>query len=211
MKRLKQIDYLLIVFFAMHIVSCSKTKNNKPLRLSTVNPFQKYLSDNSSQAVITTENNNLPLELGYSFISSDTGSVYQLGIRLPDTAKTYTVTLWDSATQKILAQKNILCATSGFNYIDLSATGESVEIQANHSYVIGVYLTPVNLPGAGPADFFVVQRMDRANIFPFTEQYITYNFEYSKTADSPAFPDNLSEELDVIDGIVDIGFSRLAP
>jgi hypothetical protein len=206
--------FLSAIGFLIILLTCSTTckKNNSGgARLSTVNPFKQWLANTGDTATLTNSANGLPLELGYSFTASDTGTVYQIGLRLPDTGRTYTVSLWDGATQNLLIQKDVKNAIIGFSYIDLNATNEAVHILANHLYVIGVYTVPVGIVGAGPAgdNYYAIRRTDQKDIFPMTEGYITYQHQYGKTSYTPAFPDNLSVYQDFIDGICDIGFSHV--
>ncbi|MDP4151327.1 MAG: hypothetical protein Q8927_19005 [Bacteroidota bacterium] len=193
-------------------ITCSTTcQKNGPGSQRAVNPFQQWLTNTGDTASVTVHPNDLPVEIGYTFTSSAGGSVVQLGIRLPDTGRTYAVTLWDGVSKASLVQKNIKVATMGFNYVSLVATNEAVAIQANHSYVISVLMIPQGLVGAGPAgdDFFDVERTDRKDIFPMTIGPITYQHQYSKPSGSasPVFPDNLTSYQNFINGICDIGFS----
>jgi hypothetical protein len=177
-----------------------------------INPFNQYLKDKGDTMNIEVDPASFPVELGYSFVASDTGTVYEIGIRLPDSGNTYTVTLWDGVTQAVLARKNIeVNSPLGFAYTDLSSTNEQVSIAANHTYVISVNTNPVNTPPAGKAvdyNIYDVSRTDRANIFPMTESYITFQYEYTQASYTPAFPGLLSTYLNFLNGIVDIGFSH---
>jgi hypothetical protein len=177
-----------------------------------INPFNKYLQDKGDTVKISLDPASFPVELGYTFVASDTGTVYEIGIRLPDSGNTYTVTLWDAATQAVLARKNIeVNSPSGFAYYDLSSTNEQVSIAANHTYVISVNTNPVNTPPAGKAtdyNIYDIERTDQANIFPMTEGYITYQYEYTQASYTPTFPGQLSVYQNFLNGIVDIGFSH---
>jgi hypothetical protein len=74
-------------------------------------------------------------EVGFAFRSSVAGVVNALGTMLPASGFIHTVTLWDSATQTVLANANVTSqSTSTFTYVDFSTT---VPIQANHGYVVG--------------------------------------------------------------------------
>jgi hypothetical protein len=92
-------------------------------------------------------------ELGFAFRSSVAGTILGLGTLLPATGFAHTVTLWDSATQTVLATVSVNSQSTGaFSYTDLAAT---VPIQANHGYVVG-YNTlangnPVNAYSTGNA------------------------------------------------------------
>lgn len=203
---------VLPVFVLMSSTTCTKSRHNPPPRISTVNPFNQYLTQKGDTVEVTLHPNATPVELGYSFTVSDTGTIYQLGIRLPDTGYIYPVTLWDGVTQAVLARQNIKVASAGsITYIDLTTTNSLVSIVANHQYVVSVNMTPTNLPPAGgPPDynFYDINRTDRGNIFPMTEGYVTFGYEYTQTSTSPTFPAQLSIYTDYINGIVDIGFSH---
>ncbi len=137
--------FLCAVGFLTILLTCSTTCKKTAsggARLSTVNPFKQWLANTGDTATLTNTTNGLPVELGYTFTASDTGTVYQIGLRLPDTGRTYTVSLWDGVTQNLLIQKDVKNAILDFSYIDLNATNEAVHILANHIYVIGVYTVP---------------------------------------------------------------------
>ncbi|HXD78181.1 MAG TPA: DUF4082 domain-containing protein [Puia sp.] len=212
MLRSRSLWLLLPVFVLASSTTCTKSRHNPPPRVSTVNPFNQYLAQTGDTTLVTLHPNETPVELGYSFTVSDTGTIYQMGIRLPDTGNVYPVTLWDGVTQAILARQDIKAANAAaFTYIDLTATHAQVSIAANHQYVVSVNMTPTNLPPAGaPSDynFYDVHRTDRGNIFPMTEGYVTYGYEYTQTSTAPTFPGQLSIYTDFINGIVDIGFSH---
>jgi hypothetical protein len=207
----KRLWLLLSVFTLTCSTTCNK-KQNPPPRISMINPFNQYLQDEGDTVKVTLHPNELPVELGYSFIVSDTGTVYEIGIRLPDSGNIYPVTLWDGATQTVLARQNIkVSSPTGFSYFDLTSTNAQVSIAANHPYVISVNMTPTNPPPAGAPvdyDFYDIRRTDEGNIFPMTKGYVTYQYEYTQTCYTPTFPANLSEYLNYINGIVDIGFSH---
>jgi hypothetical protein len=203
------LPYLCGIFLIQLTCSTTCKKNGPPPR--AVNPFQQWLANAGDTASVTVHPNDLPIEIGYTFTSSAAGTVVQLGIRLPDTGRTYAVTLWDGISKTSLVQKNIKVTTTGINYIDLNATQEAVAIQANHSYVISVFMNAQGVVGAGPAgdNFFDVERTDQKDIFPMTIGPITYQHQYSKPSASatPVFPDNLTIYQNFINGICDIGFS----
>ena len=207
--------WLLIPLFTLTCsTTCTKSRHNPPGRVTMVNPFNQYLTAEGDTVHVTLHPNSTPVEIGYSFVASDTGTVYQLGIRLPDTGNTYTVTLWDGVTQTALARKNIQVTSLGsIEYVDLTTDNSQVSIAANHNYVISVNLNPVNeLPAGTPVDynFYDIVRTDRANVFPMTESYITYQYEYTQTSYTPTFPGQLSIYQNFINGIVDIGFSHVS-
>jgi hypothetical protein len=204
---------LLPVFLLTSSTTCNKTRHNPPPRVSMVNPFNQYLHNEGDTVSVSLHPNELPVEIGYSFTVSDSGTVYQLGVRLPDTGKTYTVTLWDGATQAVLARQNITVLTdTAFTWFDLTSINAQVSIYPGHTYVISAFMVPVGTnpaAGQGEFDFYDVERRDQGNIFPMTEGVVTYMNEYTQTAFTPTFPGNLSEYQNFINGIVDIGFSYI--
>ena len=208
---MKKITFFLAI---LCLFGCEK-KNNSPTRAPQINPFAQYLSDNGANVTVTFHNNDYPLEIGYTFTASDTGIINQIGLRLPGGREDFFVTLWDAQTQKLLVQKQVHCFyDTAFSYFDLAATNESVGIQANHTYLISVNLTPAPGPIQPvtplPINYYDVRRTDQKDIFPMTESYITYLHQYNKITTTPAFPDNLIIYQDFINGIVDIGFSHVS-
>ena len=160
-------------------------------------------------------------ELGFAFRSSVAGTMLGLGTLLPATGFAHTVTLWDSATQIVLATATVTNqSASVFTYTDFAAT---VPIQANHGYVVG-YNTlaignPVNSSSNGN-DIYLVsgifvdggQSSDLA-LFPFTEGTITVEnaFEFNYGDGQPPadlFPtaSNWSSQANGFFGLCDIAF-----
>ena len=197
-----------IIYLSIAVTLCCCTKHNaNPGRYAQLNPFQKYIQENSSAVGITLHPNDLPVEIGYGFSTTIDGTVIQLGVRLPDSGKTYTVSLWDGNSQAALKQINInVLSQSAFTYVDLTGTNDTVHIQANHPYVLSVNMIPVGVAGSGGNDFFDARRNDQADIFPLSESPVTYQYQCNKTTYTPAFPDNVIIYKDVINGLVDIGF-----
>ena len=133
-------------------------------------------------------------ELGFAFRTSTSGIVFELGILLPDSGFIHTVTLWDSATQTILARTDVISlSTSSFTYTGLDSS-TVITLQANHGYVIGLNSTavgnPVNSASVGnrvyaPQGLYVDQGAGSdISLLPFTEGPITvergfiYNYGY---------------------------------
>ncbi len=201
--------YILSVLIAFILLSCTKKHVNTGGRTSTVTPFSQYLTQSGDTVNVTLHQNDYPLEIGYSFEASVSGNIYALGLRLPDSSKSYMMTIWDASTKTALIQKPVKCnSTTAFTYLDLNATNEAFAIDANHIYVVSVNITPVN--SSAPARFYYdARRSDQKDIFPITENAITFLEQYNKTTTTPAFPDNLNVYHDVINGLVDIGFSHV--
>jgi len=139
------------------------------------------------------------VEFGYTFQASAPGTIIQLGLRLPDINFTHTVTLWDSATQTILAEADILNQSSlKFSYVNLAANNQQVVIQPNHTYIISWNSlskengATINSGQAGN-HFYYIQMWEGSTlgtpnyltIFPFMYKHITvtacYLNEYPST------------------------------
>jgi hypothetical protein len=160
-------------------------------------------------------------ELGFAFRSSVAGTVLGLGTMLPATGFAHKVTLWDSATQTVLATASVTGqSVSVFTYADFGAT---VPIQANHGYVVG-YNTlavgnAVNSFSTGNEIYLVngilVDGGQGSNLplFPFTEGTITIENAFENNygdGQPPAdlFPtaSNWSTQANGFFGLCDIAF-----
>jgi hypothetical protein len=207
----RTILWLLLPLMAlMQSTTCTKNGKNPPRQLFMINPIDQYLTKEGDTLSITPQPVGMPAEIGYSFTVSEGGTIYEIGIRLPDTGYIYTVTLWDGVSQAVLAQENIkITSPTGFAYYDLTSVNAQVSISGNHTYVIGVYMVPTNYTPSqgGGEDFFTMQRSDQANFLPLTEGPVTFLYEYTASSNTPAFPANLSDYQNYIDGFIDIGFS----
>ena len=212
MLKSKSLRLLLPAIFTITcFTTCTKDQNT----IVAVNPFMQYYHDQQTNLQVTATNNDFPFELGYTFVSSIPGYILSIGLSLPDSGYTYTVTLWDAATQAVLAREN--CTTQetqglvGFVYYDLRAVNAEVAIQANHTYVISANVNPVNAPpGKAPNYvYYNIERNDQANIFPMTEGPITFLNQYTQASYTPTFPAQLSVYQNFLNGIVDIGFANI--
>jgi Domain of unknown function (DUF4082) len=138
-------------------------------------------------------------ELGFAFRSSVSGTILGLGTLLPATGFAHTVTLWDSATQTVLATASVTGQSgSVFTYTDFATT---VAIRANHGYVVG-YNTlangnPVNSYSTGNA-FSVVTGIlvdggqgSDIPLTPFTEGTITVENTFENNYGDGQPPTNL--------------------
>lgn len=128
-------------------------------------------------------------ELGFAFRTSVSGSIIGLGTMLPATGYAHTVTLWDSATQVVLATTTVTGqSASAFTYEDFASI---VPIQANHGYVVGYNTLAIGIPvdtfSTGNYSYLIdgiyVDGGQGNNIplFPFTEGTITVEnaFEFN--------------------------------
>jgi hypothetical protein len=160
-------------------------------------------------------------ELGFAFRSSVAGTALGLGTLLPATGFAHTVTLWDSATQVVLATATVTGqSASVFTYADFAST---VPIQANHGYVVGYNNLAIGIPvdtfSTGNEIYLVsgilVDGGQGSNLplFPFTEGTITVEnaFEYLYGDGQPPailFPAaaNWSSQPNGFFGLCDIAF-----
>lgn len=159
--RCRVVRLLPALLFATLLQSCAKdglnvsqsrvpAANSTPLLIPPIHPitsqqpFQAYittydvpLTSNDEALFLGTGglDYNSNAEIGFVFRSSVAGTVIGLGILLPTTGFTHTVTLWDSATQAVLATIAVTNkSAAAFTYAALTTT---VPIQANHPYIVG--------------------------------------------------------------------------
>lgn len=158
-----------------------------------------------------------PSEIGYGFTSSRPGIVDKLGVMFPDSGKTYTVSLWDGASQQLLVQKNItIIDPSAFNYVDLIPTNEFQVILPNHPYVISVFMIPDGM--VYDAKFFYdwskLRRTDGTNVLPVTgnTNVISFNQGYENNGPySSAFPEDPLPNSPYLIAPCDIEFTYVQP
>jgi hypothetical protein len=138
-------------------------------------------------------------ELGFAFRSSVAGTALGLGTMLPATGYAHTVTLWDSATQVVLATATVTGqSASVFTYSNFAAT---VAIQANHGYVVGYNTLAIGIPldtFSTGNDFYLVDGIlvdggqgNNIPLFPFTEGAITVENAFSLKYGDGQPPTNL--------------------
>lgn len=165
-------------------------------------------------------------EIAYPFHSTTAGAITSLGIMLPSKGFSHTVTLWDAASQQVLAQANVPSLDSGkFTYVSLALANQAVVIQPNHEYIVGFNSLAIgnSLNTASPGngiyildgiyDFSNPQNSSKLPILPFTVGPITfegyYVFNYDTPISLPPFPGsgflNIYSAFDV-PGVCDIGF-----
>jgi hypothetical protein len=160
-------------------------------------------------------------EVGFAFRSSVSGTAIGLGTMLPAAGFIHTITLWDSATQTILASINVTGASRGaFTYADFPTT---VTLQAGHGYVVG-YNTlaignPLNTYSPGNSIFGINgiyvdggQGSDLP-LLPFTEGTITVENAFLYNYGNGRAPANLfpaaatwNDEANGFIGLCDIAF-----
>ena len=79
-------------------------------------PLEQLLkSGGSGSFQVVKHNNDMPLEIGYTFQASKKGVIYSVGIILPNLMDTYTISIWDAATQTLLLRKEVGMATEQYN------------------------------------------------------------------------------------------------
>ena len=187
-----------------------KSSYGVPARVDE-HPMADFL-DTARNLNIIAGNETQPLEFGYTFTSSKKGVLFAIGCKmvLPmDSSQRYTMSLWDDSTHQLLLTKQVLYTDSSrFNMVDLSATGQTVQLKANYKYVVSisrVYGLKYEMPcyelayaSAGPW-----------NIIPLTHGHITYLYQREGAGDAtttPAFPGTIINFNFAISGFIDIGF-----
>ncbi|HET7119428.1 MAG TPA: hypothetical protein VFI29_23230 [Hanamia sp.] len=220
---MKSKTFYPLFFLAMTYVLAGTSSCNKPYQPIGTNkyerPFFDYLWYHSllkepGGPKLNVQGSDGPLEIGYSFTSSIPGIVDKLGIMLPDSGKTYAVSLWDGVTKELLVQKNIqILHPNLFNYVDLLPTNEFKVILANHPYMIGVFTAAISASTNLEGDNFYYVQVDGGNIFPFTgyPHVVNFNQEYTLNTESPAFPKNPWPFGYVVTGLCDIEFTYVQP
>lgn len=238
---------LLVMTFAALLQSCEKqgltasaistpvitpTPYPGPVNVTTM-PFNEFMTTwiappTNTNTVIqllpeltggTTIDN---FEMGFAFRSSAAGTVTSLGTWLPFTGFPHQVTIWDSATQTILATATVTgTSTSAFTYSNVSST---VSIKANHGYVVGFNTLPIGSPvdqfseGSAYEDIegFMVDRgaSPYKPMLPFNEGDITVENTFVYNYGAGAVPANLfpkpvswNTNFNLILGAVDIIFT----
>lgn len=156
-------------------------------------------------------------ELGYLFVPLKKGRIYALGIRMPQVGESFKVTLWDTLTRQVVKQKTILNqSTTGFTYIDLSASGnnEEVDVEKNRAYIISVNTAPLSA-GTPNRQWYLMSRARSEDFLPLTRnniQILAGRYS-SMDAPGPTYPDkdHLSVfGLHLVFGLVDIGYYATA-
>jgi hypothetical protein len=232
-----------IIFFTLLLGACNKITGllipGGTIPFGIVTPVQQFLNtynigysqtlpyldvfSTSFDDVTPNGTTYQEAELGFAFRTAVPGVVFELGLWLPDSSYVHTVTLWDSATQTILAQKNIYNYGRSFTY-DTLAQNELVTLQPNHGYVLGVNSLAIgnflNAYNAGNSIFSITGISDfnpAASPFtpatPNTEGSITietgfiYNYGIQPTPANP-FPPVFNNESGGLSGLCDLGFAQ---
>jgi len=189
------LPFASILLFSTFLSSC--TKYQVGANTPTVTPMQAFITKydiplNTMDTALFLQpttfynfNNGEynAVEAGYAFRTSTKGVVFELGTMLPDSGFLHTVTLWDSATQTILARTDVINGSKvSFSYTGLDSS-TVVTLQANHGYVIGMNSTAVGNPilSASLGNWIYVALglyVDQGegndiNLVPFTEGPIT--------------------------------------
>jgi hypothetical protein len=138
-------------------------------------------------------------EIGYAFRTDVAGAVVGFGIYVPIGGYTHTVTLWDSATGQLIAEWGVPSLhNSAWTTITLPQQKMQV-IQPNHGYILGFNSLAegnfINTPSPGN-ELYVYQYIINYNVgtapnefqdvFPFTEQDITFEGAYEFPYDTPS-------------------------
>jgi hypothetical protein len=231
------LPFASMLLFSTFLSSC--TKYQVGANTPTVTPMQAFITKydipatptDTATALLPVDMYGIPnkgeynqAEFGFAFRTSTPGVVFELGTLLPDSGFIHTVTLWDSATQTILARTDVINLSKiSFSYTGLDSS-TVVTLQANHGYVIGLNSTavgnPVNSASVGNMIYapqpLLVDQGQGNTIFlcPFTEGPITvergfiYNYGY-QAQPSVFFPpaSSWSSQDNGFLGLCDFGFA----
>ena len=181
-------------------ISCSKEKENPsttgetPLKTSVENklPADTLYQMPSGSATF-----------GLKFHPTKSGNVTRLGCRMP-VAGTYTVTLWDHASEAKLAEANVTVSDpSVFSYTAIPA----LTIVINTSYVISVNNTS---GGTGQKYYQMYKKPSPvASIYPFTSGKIIIDEPLFRGGAASAFPDdNNPSDMPYLRGFPDFEFTE---
>lgn len=184
-----------------------------PVRTILVQPFKSFVT--TYNVPLTNTNDAITLgsgvfsvptnpeqyqnaEVGFAFRSNRQGSAIGLGLMLPANGYAHTVTLWDSATQEVLARVSVTESNGAFTYTNLT---RAIVILANHGYVVGYNTLAIGNPldtySAGN-EFYLVNGIyvdgglgRDLPLVPFTQEFITVEktFVYNYGINEP--PANL--------------------
>lgn len=218
-----KLSFLTITCLAAFGYSC-----NKPYQPAGIHKYERPVSDyldylaktNSKYKPTVGPDHEGSREVAYSFSSSKPGIITKLGVMLPDSGKTFVVSLWDSTTEDLLVQKNIrILDPNAFNYADLLPTNEFQVIFPNHTYLVGVFTGSVNEHHEEPGDEynllgdFYNTLYEKDNIFPFAAypHIINFHQEYHQYANTPTFPKYRWPFEYVLYGFCDIEFTYVQP
>lgn len=210
-----------MIFLALGLNSCKK--NPLPGSYKEELPFGEYLyylmlKNQPGGPELNVENVNGiegALEIGYTFTPPVACMLDTLGAMMPDSGKTYSVSLWDSLTHELLVRRDIkITNTSFFNYVDLGT--DSKVLQANHTYMVSIntgHISDVSPNPIGDSYYELIQK--GGSIFPFTgyPHLINYNKEYTEHTgfSGPQYPTSLWPFDYVVTGFCDVGLTYFQP
>jgi len=209
---MKKIIFGLFIF-SLFLASCSKETNHPgpvvPPR-DNETPLATTIQADPSSFTLAVHDPQAK-ELGYLFIPAKNGVIYSFGIRMPQTAQDFRVTLWDTLTKQIIKQKTITnTSTTGFSYVDLGSSNEEIDVTANKAYIISVNTAPL-LAATGNRQWYLLSKSGGADFLPITKGHIKILSGRYSDAEPPGtiYPDkdNFSVfGLHLLFGLVDIGY-----
>ena len=122
-------------------------------------------------------------EIGVKFYSSDSGVITKLGVRNPINSK-YAVSLWDVATQDLLATDSIATTDSAqFAYASISP----IHISPNKEYIVSYN----NTVGGVDLGYNISQSKVTGDVqYPFSDGDITFISEDELNSTTTAYPAN---------------------
>ncbi|MBS1511922.1 MAG: DUF4082 domain-containing protein [Bacteroidetes bacterium] len=181
-----------------------------PPHSSNEGPLWAYYVKNNPTFKPQLSNTTSAMEVGYAFTVSKKGMVYGFSVYAPVANATYTVTLWDSATQQPIKQKKVTILTKD-NFQTINFDNEAVEIQANRTYVVSMN-TAIN-GSTQYYPYYILKKDNPAEKFlPYTYKHITLKegrYCFGKNANTPVYPANTdyyTSKQDVVLGLVDVNY-----
>lgn len=172
------IPFLIIVVL---VNACKKDETTAPAAKPSENPMAKILEDKT-----WTEKANAAItwELGYIFSSSVKGKITKMGCRMPEPG-TYTVSIWEQATKKLLRQKTVE-QSSPEKFVLVNVDELIVEKDVKH-------IISINTVIGGKAKMFYTIANANSNIFPIARGSIVIQQSVYKNVSTSTFPDGGSE------------------
>jgi hypothetical protein len=235
------------IFIVLFGQSCSKIPVSPPPFLFPIQtleqtPFHSHmdsvfaLAKNDTILTITaaylpdllqphSEGSSGQAEIAYAFRFTTAAAITSLGVLVPSQGFSHTVTLWDSASQQVLAQADVPSLDSGkFTYVSLALINQAVLIQPNHGYIVGFNSLAVgnslNTYSKGNWIYtldgifdFAFPKDPNIPILPFTRGPVTfegyYLYPYDTPISLPPFPGGASffnSYVYDVPGVCDIGY-----
>lgn len=171
--RKSTVSFLMITLLVV-AGACKKGDDVKPKE----NPMASLLSESGWTETIGNYGN---FEMGYTFSTSVNGKITQLGCKMPNPG-TYTVSLWEKDTKKLLRQKSIeQSSPEKFTLVNV----DELVVEKDKRYVVSV-----NNTIGGQAKSYYIIKNGSSNIFPLTRGSVLILSAVERGGMSTVFPEN---------------------